>query len=198
MFTFKTTKSIIISLMLSLAALSVGIWIFMYSPLGMGGLQAIAPLAQLPDTIDSPSIEVYRQVIENMGENGRTFYLHNIRMIDTIFPFLYTLPLYILLSAASRRVFRRPFIQHGLPVLAFTPAVFDLIENQYLHQLVHDFPDLHQSIVDNTLLFTTAKAITRDAIFYMMLVYWTAIGILTVIKYLRRRIPARVVTPNNA
>lgn len=193
-----TTKSIIISLMLSLAALSVGIWIFMYSPLGMGGFRAIAPLAQLPDTIDSPSLEVYRQVIENMGEHGRKFYLHNIRMIDTIFPFLYTLPLYILLSAATHRVFHRPFMQHGLPILAFLPAVFDLIENQYLHQLVHDFPDLHQSIVEHTLFFTTAKAITRDSIFYMILIYWTTIGILTVIKHLRRRIYAHVVTQNNA
>jgi hypothetical protein len=183
-----TTKSIIISLMLSLAALSVGIWIFMYSPLGMGGLRAIAPMAQLPDTLDSPSIEVYRQVIENMGENGRKFYLHNIRMIDTVFPFLYTLPLYILLSAATRRVFRRPFIQHSIPIMAFIPAIFDLIENHYIHKLVHDFPHLHQYIVENALLFTKAKAITRDYIFYIILIYWTTIGILTFIKYLRRRI----------
>jgi hypothetical protein len=195
---FNTTKSIIISLMLSLAALSVGIWIFMYSPLGMGGLRTIAPLAQLPDTVDSPSLEVYRQVIDNMGENGRKFYLHNIRMIDTVFPFLYTLPLYILLSAATHRVFRKPFIQYGLPILAFMPAIFDLLENQYLHQLVHDFPVLHQSIVEHTLFFTTAKAITRDTIFYVVLMYWTAMGILTVIKSIRKRLYARVVTQNNA
>jgi hypothetical protein len=195
---FNTTKSIIISLMLSLAALSVGIWIFMYSPLGMGGLLAIAPMAQLPDTIDSPSIEGYRQVIENMGENGRKFYLHNIRMIDTIFPFLYTMPLYILLSAAAHRVFRRPFIQHSLPILAFMPAIFDLIENHYLHQLVYDFPHLHQSIVEQTLFFTTAKAITRDSIFYLMFMYWTTIGVLTVIKYLRRKIQYSVSKWENA
>ena len=181
----KASKQILISLFVSLVALAVGIWLFMYSSLGMGGLRAISPLAQLPDTIESPSIEIYRQVIDNMGEGGRAFYLSNIRLIDSFFPFLYTMPLFILLVAATRRSIGRPLVQKTIPIVAFIPAVFDLLENHYLHTLVHDFPTVEQSIVQKTLFFTTAKAITRDILFYSVVFYWIVVGITLLIQYIK-------------
>ena len=181
----KTSKQVWISLLFSLLALAIGIWLFMYSSVGMGGLRAISPLAQLPDTVELPSIELYRQVIEDMGEEGRAFYLSNIRLIDSFFPFLYTTPLFILLAAAMSRSISAALVQKLFPIVAFTPAVFDLLENHYLHTLVHDFPMMEQSIVQKTLFFTTAKAITRDLLFYGVVLYWIVAGITLLIQYIR-------------
>jgi hypothetical protein len=181
----KASKQVLISLGVSLVALGVGIWLFMYSSFGMGGLRAISPDAQLPDTIESPSIEVYRQVIGDLGEDGRAFYLSNIRFIDSVFPFLYVMPLFVLLVAATLRSISNPLMQKLIPVAAFIPSVFDLLENRYLHTLVHNFPTMDQSLVQKTLFFTTAKAITRDLLFYSVVLYWSVVGITFLIQHIR-------------
>ncbi|MBN1499406.1 MAG: hypothetical protein JW982_04595 [Spirochaetes bacterium] len=182
----QNKKSILIPLLLSILLLITGIYVFLYSSLGMGGMRAVVPGAVLPDTIHSPSAEQYRQIFENMGERGRAMYIYNIGIIDSIFPFLYTLPLYILLSGALRHFFRKPLFYHVLPLAAIIPAFLDLFENHYLRRLAHIYPDFNQSVMNKALFFTNAKAVTRDSVFYSAVLCWIIIGVFSFYKHIRK------------
>lgn len=182
---FKTKKNIIITFIASIAILSFGIWIFLYSSYGMGGLEQIALGTILPDTIPNPSIDAYRDVISDMGEIGREYYLTRIRVIDTVFPFLYTFPMFVLLGALIYRFTKKRVIRNTIPYIAFIPALFDLLENHYLHILVHDYPHFDLLTVENTLLFTTLKAITRDGLFFFLIAYWILVGFIKLINKIK-------------
>ncbi|MFW5879551.1 MAG: hypothetical protein ACOCUV_01875 [bacterium] len=181
-------KSIMIPLIISLIALGTGIWLIEYSAWGMSGLRDIAPLAELPDTISSPTFKKYYKNFNNMGEEGRAFYLSNIRLIDTFFPFLYAFPLYLGILAAMRRMTKINLVRKLVPSIAFIPVIFDLLENHYLHSLALNFPNMDEDLVQLIIFITSAKAISLRLIFFAVIAYWIIIGMLSLISKYSKKI----------
>ncbi len=163
-------KNARVFLFLTLIHLVGGIYVFIYSDYGMGGMLKLAPDAVLIDTIQKPTPQKYNQVLQSMGEGGRAFYLKNIHRIDTIFPFIYTMPMasyaYLILSGLG--LYKKKALI--ISFFFFIPAFFDLGENYYLYRIVSNYPKENLESMLWAIKFSNLKGITRDLLFYTLIV----------------------------
>ncbi|MBN2652455.1 MAG: hypothetical protein JXR63_08730 [Spirochaetales bacterium] len=129
------------------------------SPFGQAGLQKLVADGEILDVKFGYSPEQAYSLLENLGDEGREFYLKKIIPIDFFFPvaysFLLFLALYILTKGSSfLRVFR-PLI-FALPLLT---CLFDYFENISVLILLLKYPSQLLILVKFANVMTICKFI---------------------------------------
>ena len=132
-------------------------------------VESFAPNTVLFDL--SPSGYSYQHAItllEELGNEGRQFYLSRQLPLDFIYPGLFAISYTLLLIWLFSKSFKDT---SKIYYLAFIPALgglFDYLENIYIISMLNAFPDLSAGLVRIASTFTLLKSIFTTVFFLLL------------------------------
>ena len=121
------------------------------------------------------------ELFKSLGENGRITYLTNQIPVDMIYPFLFGLTYCLLLAFFLKKInkLKSPFSYFCfLPIIA---TIADYLENIGIITMLVNYPDLTETTVQLTNIFSVLKSISTSIFFIVLLVTLIIPGIKTVI-----------------
>ena len=116
-------------------------------------------------------------LFDSLGEIGRGTYLTNQIPIDMIYPLLFGISYSLLLAYFLKKLkkLNTPYIYLCLlPVIA---GIADYFENFGIITMLKSYPDLTQSTVSITSLFSLIKSISTSIFFVTLIIILIALGI---------------------
>jgi hypothetical protein len=109
-------------------------------------------------------------LLDELGEDGRRYYLNRQIPLDTVYPALLALTLISAIRWFGRRLHADGLVRIGV-ILSSAAAVFDYIENIGVVAMITSWPDLPNAVVYASSIATVAKsALTTAAIICCILV----------------------------
>jgi hypothetical protein len=112
-----------------------------------------------------------------LGENGRSTYLNNQIPVDMIYPLLFGLSYCLLLGYFLKKLnkFNSQYIYLCLiPIIA---GIADYLENFGIIIMLKNYPELKETTVYATNLFSVIKSISTSLFFMALIVVLIALGI---------------------
>jgi len=107
-------------------------------------------------------------LLEELGNEGRQFYLSRQLPLDFIYPGLFAVSYTLLLIWLFSKSFKGT---SKIFYLAFVPALgglFDYLENIYIIRMINAFPDLSARLVQTTSTFTMLKSVFTTVFFLLL------------------------------
>jgi len=138
-------------------------------------VESFAPNTALFDL--SPSGYSYphaMSLLEELGNEGRQFYLSRQLPLDFIYPGLFAVSYTLLLIWLFSKSFKET---SKIFYLAFIPALgglFDYLENICIIRMINSFPDLSARIVQTASTFTLLKSVFTTAFFLLLFAAFAA------------------------
>jgi len=132
-------------------------------------VESFAPNTALFDL--SPSGYSYSHamsLLEELGNEGRQFYLSRQLPLDFIYPGLFAVSYTLLLIWLFSKSFKDT---SKIFYLAFIPALgglFDYLENIYIIRMISAFPDLSARLVQTASTFTMLKSVFTTVFFLVL------------------------------
>jgi hypothetical protein len=123
--------------------------------------------------------ETAYHTLESYGQEGRDKMLCIGRLIDSIYPFVYTMLDILAITFLFRKFLPATSKLHLLNLLPFFAFVFDFIENYFLGKLITTYPNLSDTTVRMASLFNQLKWIAAAlCIFFILcgLIGWMVRG----------------------
>ena len=123
------------------------------------------------------------EFFNDIGENGRAIHKRITGITDMIFPFVYG-PLFILIGAYFMKKITNP--QSNWMYLTLFPVllmIFDYVENFNTLELLKEFPNLTEAMVDNASRVTGIKAALTE----LSMVFPLLLGVIFVVRRLREK-----------
>jgi hypothetical protein len=123
--------------------------------------------------------ETAYHTLESYGQEGRDKMLFIGRLIDSIYPFVYTMLDILAITFLFRKFLPATSKLHLLNLLPFFAFVFDFIENYFLGKLITTYPNLSDTTVRMASLFNQLKWIAAAlCIFFILcgLIGWMVRG----------------------
>lgn len=116
------------------------------------------------------TVEYARTLFTNLGAAGRDAYLFKQIPVDMFYPFLFALSYSLLLTYLFRKSFRPESKMHNLALVPIFAGVFDYLENIGIIYHLQSYPQLSDSMIRLTSVFSMLKSIFTMIFFVLLFV----------------------------
>ena len=161
---------------IGLFLLTNSVYLFMLSftiPTTMAFSKGIPLLDMMPMGYD---LNYVKELFNSLGELGRETYLTTQLPLDMVYPLLFGLS-YSLLFAYFLNKLNAPYV--FLCILPILGGVADYVENLGIMIMLNSYPDLIESLVRITSLFSVIKSSSSSLFFIALLIVLIAFGFKT-------------------
>ena len=134
-------------------------------------VESFAPSMALFDL--SPAGYSYQHatsLLEALGEQGRSVYLHQQLPADFIYPGLFAISYSLLLTWLFAKSFKANSRMFYLAIVPMLGGLFDYLENVSIILMIKSFPNLYQGLVTIASTFTILKSIFTTIFFLLLFV----------------------------
>ena len=116
-------------------------------------------------------------LFKTLGENGREIYLTNQLPVDMIYPLLFGLSYSLLLAYFLKKLnkLKSPFTY--LCLLPIIAGISDYLENIGIITMLNSYPDLTETTVKATNIFSVIKSTSTSIFFITLIVILITLGI---------------------
>ncbi|MDT0552139.1 hypothetical protein [Urechidicola vernalis] len=117
------------------------------------------------------------ELFTSLGENGRLTYLTNQIPVDMIYPLLFGLSYCLLLGYFLKKLNKlySPYIY--LCIIPVIAGIADYLENIGIITLLKNYPELKETVVYSTNLFSVIKSISTSIFFIALIIILLTLGI---------------------
>lgn len=120
----------------------VFIYLINYSPIGLSKLKDITGGSGILDMkLMGYTVEEAYKTLEQLGEEGRAFALQYIAPLDMIFPMIYGIWFFMLLTWRGSLVLPRMKHPWLIGLMGLLGTIFDYMENWNIHRLLTHYPE---------------------------------------------------------
>lgn len=103
------------------------------------------------------SISEFNAIVSNYSEEARHFAAFFNITADVVYPLIYGFLLSLWIALIFRPMYQKTGKWKNLPLLPFAIVLVDLVENGFLYQLFHSFPNHSSALVQVASVLTQAK-----------------------------------------
>ncbi|NNL15896.1 MAG: hypothetical protein HKO81_04560 [Flavobacteriaceae bacterium] len=129
------------------------------------------------------------ELFTSLGENGRLTYLTNQIPVDMIYPLLFGLSYCLLLGYFLKKLNKLNSPYNYLCVIPIIAGIADYLENIGIITMLKNYPELKETAVYTTNIFSVIKSISTSIFFIALIVILITLGI----KVLNRKTSANTV-----
>ncbi|RED47001.1 hypothetical protein DFQ10_101780 [Winogradskyella eximia] len=117
------------------------------------------------------------ELFNSLGENGRLTYLTNQIPVDMFYPLLFGLSYCLLLGYFLKKLnkLNSPYIY--LCVIPIIAGIADYLENIGIITMLKNYPELNETAVYTTNIFSVIKSISTSIFFIALIVILVTLGI---------------------
>ena len=123
--------------------------------------------------------EYINSLFEALGENGRHVYLYNQIPVDMIYPFLFGISYCLLIGYFLKKLNKLSSVFFYLCFLPLIAGIADYLENFGIITLLINYPNLSQTLMDATNIFSVVKSMTTTVFFVALIITLLMFGIKT-------------------
>ncbi|MGM0582695.1 MAG: hypothetical protein ACQETL_18605 [Bacteroidota bacterium] len=119
-------------------------------------------------------------LFENLGKEGRHIYLFYQLPLDLFYPFLYTISFVLMIAYFLKKLNKfnsALFYLYMLPIIA---GITDYLENIGIISMLNSYPQVSETLMASTNIFTIIKSITVTLTFLIIIIQLMALGIKTI------------------
>lgn len=131
------------------------------------------------------SFNYVSELFNSLGENGRLIYLTNQIPVDMIYPLLFGLSYCLLLGYFLKKLNKLNSPYNYLCLIPIIAGIADYLENIGIITMLKNYPELKETTVYTTNIFSVIKSISTSIFFITLIVVLITIGI-KVIKQKKR------------
>jgi hypothetical protein len=128
------------------------------------------------------------ELFRSLGENGRLTYLTNQIPVDMIYPLLFGLSYCLLLGYFLKKLKKLNFPYAYLCIIPIISGIADYLENFGIVTMLKNYPELKETTVYATNIFSVIKSISTSIFFIALIVVLITLGI----KVLNRKKNANI------
>jgi hypothetical protein len=129
------------------------------------------------------------ELFTSLGENGRLTYLTNQIPVDMVYPLLFGLSYCLLLGYFLKKLNKLNSQYSYLCVIPIITGIADYLENIGIIIMLKSYPELKETSVYTTNIFSVIKSISTSIFFIALIVILIALGI----KVLNKKTSAKTV-----
>jgi hypothetical protein len=129
------------------------------------------------------------ELFTSLGENGRLTYLTNQIPVDMIYPLLFGLSYCLLLGYFLKKLNKLNSPYSYLCLIPIIAGIADYLENIGIITMLKNYPELKETTVYTTNIFSVIKSISTSIFFIALIVVLITLGI----KVLNRKTSANTV-----
>jgi len=129
------------------------------------------------------------ELFTSLGENGRLTYLTNQIPVDMIYPLLFGLSYCLLLGYFMKKLNKLNSQYMYLCLIPIIAGIADYLENIGIIAMLNNYPELKETTVYTTNIFSVIKSISTSIFFIALIVFLITLGI----KVLNRKTSANTV-----
>ncbi len=133
-------------------------------------------LDMLPMGYDSDYIN---SLFESLGETGRQVYLYNQLPVDMVYPFLFGISYCLLIGYFLKKLNKLDSVFFYLCFLPLIAGIADYLENLGIISMLRNYPNLSQTSMDATSVFSVVKSMTTTVFFVALIITLLLLGIKT-------------------
>ena len=133
-------------------------------------------LDMMPMGYDS---EYINSLFEALGENGRQVYLYSQLPIDMIYPFLFGISYCLVIGYFLKKLNKLSSVFFYLCFLPLIAGISDYLENFGIITMLNNYPNLSQTSMDATNIFSVVKSMTTTVFFVALIITLVMLGIKT-------------------
>jgi hypothetical protein len=123
--------------------------------------------------------EYINSLFEALGENGRQVYLYSQLPVDMIYPFLFGISYCLLIGYFLKKLNKLSSVFFYLCFLPLIAGIADYLENFGIITMLNNYPNLSQSLMDATNIFSVVKSMTTTVFFVALIITLLILGIET-------------------
>jgi len=122
-------------------------------------------------------LDYVTKLFSSLGKEGRSVYLTNQIPVDMIYPFLFGLSSCLLIAYFLKKLKKliSPYI--FLSLLPLVAGIADYLENLGIIAMLRSYPDLSQSSVSTTNVFSIVKSISTSLFFISLIIILIVVAI---------------------
>jgi len=118
-----------------------------------------------------------RELFTSLGEKGRLTYLTNQIPVDMIYPLLFGLSYCLLLGYFLKKLNKLNSPYSYLCLLPIIAGIADYLENIGIISMLKNYPELKETIVYTTNIFSVIKSSSTSIFFIVLIVVLITLGI---------------------
>lgn len=122
------------------------------------------------------------ELFNALGENGREVYLKSQIPVDMIYPLLFGLTYSLIFAYFLKKLGKGSGSFNYLCLLPIIAGLADYLENFGIINMLNNYPDITESTVNTTSIFSVLKSTTTSIFFIALIVLLIILGI----KFLKR------------
>ncbi len=115
-----------------------------------------------------------------LGENGREVYLYNQIPIDMIYPFLFGISYCLMIAYFLKKINKSSSAFFYLCFLPLIAGIADYLENFGIIIMLNDYPNLSQTSMTASNIFSIIKSMTTTVFFVALIITLLMLGIKTI------------------
>ena len=123
--------------------------------------------------------EYINSLFEALGKNGRQVYLYNQLPIDMIYPFLFGISYCLLIGYFLKKLNKSRSVFFYLCFLPLIAGLADYLENFGIIIMLNSYPNLSQTSMVATNMFSVVKSMTTTVFFVALIIALLMLGIKT-------------------
>ena len=123
------------------------------------------------------TVEYVRTLLEALGEKGRAAYLYNQIPLDMIYPFLFGVGYCLVFEYILNKLGKLDGAWFYLGLLPLLAGAFDYCENIGIISILTSYPNISESIVRTTSIFSVAKSLISSIFFIILIINLIILGI---------------------
>ena len=149
-------------------------------PKTMGFSNGMKLLDMMPTGYDFKYVS---QLFNSLGEVGRNTYLTNQIPVDMIYPLLFAISYSLLLAYFLKKLDKLKTPYTNLCLIPIIAGIADYLENFGIITMLNSYPELSESTVSMTNLFSIVKSSSTSLFFIILIIVLILLGI----QFLKRR-----------
>jgi hypothetical protein len=130
--------------------------------------------------------EYINSLFEALGENGRQVYLYTQLPVDMIYPFLFGISYCLLIGYVLKKLNKLSSVFFWLCFLPLIAGIADYLENFGIISMLNSYPDLSQTSMNATNIFTLVKSMTTTVYFVALIITLVILGMINVRLMLKK------------
>ncbi|TVZ54900.1 hypothetical protein OD91_0137 [Lutibacter sp. Hel_I_33_5] len=117
------------------------------------------------------------KLFSDLGDNGRETYLTSQIPVDMVYPLLFGVSYCLLMAYLLKKINKlKPFFYY-LCLLPIIAGIADYIENMGIITMLKTYPDITETTVTTTNMFSVIKSISTSVFFFALIVILILVGI---------------------
>ncbi len=116
------------------------------------------------------SAEFARSLFNQLGENGRDYYLYRQIPLDMVYPFLFAVSYSILLTYLFKKSFKPESKLHYLSIIPLFGGLFDYFENIGIIIMLSIYPNFSINLANVTNIFSLLKSFSTTLFFILLII----------------------------